>query len=77
MQEPIYIEDKAMRNGYNLLMENTTVKKILDSGDDYIYFPFDPTSPSKEDIFNMLEYFGYVEEYEKCIELKEYLKTIT
>ena len=49
MQEPIYLEDQAMRNGYVLLMNNTTLTKILDSGQDYLYFPFDPNNPEKKD----------------------------
>lgn len=76
MQEPIYMEDQAMHNAYDLLMENTTVEKILDRGDDYIYFPFDPTSPAKEDVTKVLKYFESEDEYDKCIEIQKYLKTM-
>ena len=76
MQEPIYLEDQAMRNAYDLVMNVTTLTKILDSGQQYLYFPFDPTKPEKKDIENMLRYFEWQEEYNKCIKLNEYLKTM-
>ena len=76
MQEPIYLEDQAMRNGYDLVMNVTTLTKILDSGQDYLYFPFDPNNPEKKDIKDMLKYFEWQEEYDKCIKLKEHLKTM-
>ena len=76
MQEPIYLEDQAMRNAYDLVMNVTTLTKILDSGQDYLYFPFDPNNPKKKDIKDMLKYFEWQEEYDKCIKLKEHLKTM-
>jgi hypothetical protein len=65
-----------MRNAYDLVMNVTTLTKILDSGQDYLYFPFDPNNPKKKDIKDMLKYFEWQEEYDKCIKLKEHLKTI-
>ena len=64
--------DIAMRNSYEVLVNG------IDEGDfdfsEFIFFAHNPGSRfKKKEIEGMLIYFTEIEEYEKCIKLKEKL----
>jgi hypothetical protein len=76
MKEDFEVLEEAMENTYHLIMGETTVKQLLDRGDDILPFVCDPYNPSQKDIENLLDYFEGEEEYEKCSKIQEYLKSL-
>jgi|TARA_R110000744_G_scaffold12332_3_gene36710 hypothetical protein len=76
----IFDEDKCMNNSYLLITGKKTVEDFLDyEGDLYfIHNPDELTLTADDEIFDQLiDYFIYTEEYEKCgeiLELKELSK---
>tara|TARA_Y100000034_G_scaffold74680_1_gene89773 strand:+ start:265 stop:498 length:234 start_codon:yes stop_codon:yes gene_type:complete len=76
MEEFLYIEDEAMYNAYDLLTKKITIEELLDRGEQFVCFPFDPSDPTKEDVEKVLHFFEQEEEYEKCSTLLKYLETI-
>ena len=67
--------EEAMENTYHLIMGETTVKQLIDKGDDILSFVCDPYKPSQKDIENLLNYIEGEEEYEKCSKIQKYLKS--
>ncbi len=75
MTEPLYNEDKAMNLIYDILTSKENIyellNKILETNENYYYFPFNPLDYSKEDINKVLTYFSNRDEFEKCIKIME------
>lgn len=75
MTEPVYNEDKAMNLMYDILTSKENIyklfNKILETNNEYYYFPFNPLDYSEEDINKVLTYFSDKDEFEKCIKIME------
>lgn len=71
LEEEVEILDEAYRNAYKIATGEMTVKELLDSAEDMIFLPFDPSSPSTFSLVvdDIIQYFSDNEEYEKCAEL--------
>ena len=71
--------DRAMNNGYHILMGDITIDDLLSSvNESKLYIAFDPDKLQSDDywdtvINSMIDYFIETEEYEKCSELKKLL----
>jgi len=76
----IFDEDKCMNNSYQLITGKKSVEEFLEYDGDlyFIHNPDDLTLSADDYIFDQLiDYFIYTEEYEKCgeiLELKELSK---
>lgn len=78
----IFDEDKCMNNSYLLITGKKTVDEFLKNEGD-LYFLHNPDELAyfcNDDVYDQLiEYFTYTEEYEKCadiLELKNMSKTM-
>ena len=69
---------QAFNNTYKILVGLKTIEEIMDEGNDTTPFIFDPEEfKSKDNIFHsknqliddVIDYFCYLEEFEKCAEL--------
>jgi hypothetical protein len=71
LEEEVEILDEAYRNAYKIATGEMTVKELLDSAEDMIFLPFDPSSPNTFSLVvdDIIQYFSDNEEYEKCAEL--------
>ena len=71
LEEEVEILDEAYRNAYKIAIGEMTVKELLDSAEDMIFLPFDPSNPSTFSLVvdDIIQYFSDTEEYEKCAEL--------
>ena len=71
LEEEIEILDEAYRNAYKIATGEMTVRELLDSAEDMIFLPFDPSSPGTFSLVvdDIIQYFSDNEEYEKCAEL--------
>jgi len=71
--------DRAMNNGYHILMGDITIDDLLSNvNESKLYIAFDPDKLQSDDywdtvINSMIDYFIETEEYEKCSELKKLL----
>ena len=69
----------AMNNAYDIIIDYATIDQLIDKQPNQpIYLAFDPEKMEQDDywddtIDNMIEYFIFTEEYEKCSKLKELL----
>jgi len=68
----IFNEDKCMNNTYEIIIGRKTIKDFLDYEGD-LYFLHNPgkknTGNNDEVCDQLIEYFIYTEEYEKCQEI--------
>ena len=71
LEEEVEILDEAYRNAYKIATGEMTIKEMLDTADDMIFLPFDPSSPKTFSLVvdDIIQYFSDNEEYEKCAEL--------
>ena len=71
LEEEVEILDEAYRNAYKIATGEITIKEMLDTADDMIFLPFDPSSPKTFSLVvdDIIQYFSDNEEYEKCAEL--------
>lgn len=70
----IFDEDKCMNNSYLLITGKKTVDDFLDQEGDlyFLHNPNELTFFCNDDVYDQLiEYFIYTEEYEKCAEILE------
>ena len=76
MQE-LGLLDKAMNVGYDMLMGKDTPFEANDSNkiEDMIFIP-DPELTELELAEDLLEYFESTEEYEKCANIRDAIKSI-
>jgi hypothetical protein len=76
MQE-LELLDKAMNVGYNMLMGKDKPFEPTDSDEieDMIFIP-DPEITELEMANDLLEYFESTEEYEKCANIRDAIKSI-
>lgn len=67
---------KGIDNSYLIFTGQKTYPEILSEGvDDSNFFFFDPdTTPSRDDIWDLIYIYEEYEEYEKCGELMNLLK---
>jgi hypothetical protein len=69
---PIYNQEKAMCNAYNVITKKIHWRDALERTNDVnIYFPFDPENYTLKDVEKVIKYFSDVDDFEKCIELME------
>ena len=66
-----YVIERAMENGYKVAIGEETFESMLEDEDIFIcsYHPMLSIKRKIKCINNMIEYFEYEEEYEKCSEL--------
>ena len=71
LEEEIEILDEAYRNAYKIAIGKMTVRELLDSAEEMIFLPFDPSAPETFSMVvdDIIQYFSDTEEYEKCAEL--------
>ena len=71
LEEEIEILDEAYRNAYKIAVGEMTVRELLDSAEEMIFLPFDPSAPETFTMVvdDIIQYFSDTEEYEKCAEL--------
>jgi len=65
-----YDHDIAMINAYFLILGDLTLDDLVEREDEDIFFPFDPDNYNKDDVQEVIDYFAGLEDYEKCIELR-------
>ncbi len=65
-----YDEDIAMLNAYFLILGDLTIDDLIDREEEDIYFPFNPFDYDKDNIQEVIDYYAGIEDYEKCIELR-------
>jgi hypothetical protein len=73
LKEEIQLEDLAMNNAYDMIVNDKSLDDILDTMEGkYLALPFD--YDSEWDVVEVLntcmDYFVYTEEYEKCAQIK-------
>ena len=78
LEEEVEILDEAYRNAYKVATGKMTIRELLDSAEDMIFLPFDPSSPSTFSLVvdDIIQYFSDTEEYEKCAELVKLKDTL-
>jgi hypothetical protein len=78
LEEEVEILDEAYRNAYKVATGKMTIRELLDSAEDMIFLPFDPSSPSTFSLVvdDIIQYFSDAEEYEKCAELVKLKDTL-
>jgi hypothetical protein len=69
------VAEYSMNNAYLLLTNQKSLEDLLDDNMAGIYIPVNPVEEYKEALHSMIDeiikYFEYTEEYEKCQELME------
>jgi len=61
----------AYLNSYDVIVMGADIKSIIDS--DIYMFVHDPSYPyEKEDVLLLLKYFEDIEDYERCIIIKDF-----
>ncbi|MCP3698089.1 MAG: hypothetical protein GY920_05970 [Aliivibrio sp.] len=72
--DPDEFLDTAFRNSYDVIINNKSAQDMIES--DVGYFVHDPSAPDSANealLEEMREYFSDTEEYEKCIEINNYI----
>ncbi len=66
------LKTQSMINGYMYLIKGETITEAYERNQtEQIYYPFNTDEDIKtDDINSMLRYFERIEEFEKCLELK-------
>lgn len=79
LKEEIQLEELAMNNAYEMIVNDKSLDDILDSMEGkYLALPFDYDDDWDviEVLNNCMDYFVYTEEYEKCTEIKKVLEEL-
>ena len=63
--------EKCMRNTYEVLINKKDMKNFLEKEPKIVFYGY-PLGMELEDIDEMIKFFEYTEEYEKCSELVDY-----
>lgn len=72
--DPDEFLDTAFRNSYDVIINNKSAQDMIESH--VGYFVHDPSAPDSANealLEEMREYFSDTEEYEKCIEINNYI----
>jgi hypothetical protein len=64
----------AMVNSFNIIILGYDWEEIIDGRYPYFAHNIAKRVPNKKEINNILKYFIEVEDYEKCIAIKTYIK---
>ncbi len=79
LKEEIQLEQLAMNNAYEIIVNDKNLDDILDSMEGkYLALPFDYDGDWDvvEVLNTCMDYFVYTEEYEKCTEIKKVLEEL-
>ena len=63
--------EKCMRNTYEVLINKKDMENFLEKEPKIVFYGY-PLGMELEDIDEMIKFFEYTEEYEKCSELVDY-----
>ena len=64
--------EKCIRNTYEVLINKKDMENFLEKESNNVVFYGYPPGMTLEDIDEMIKFFEYTEEYEKCSELIDY-----
>lgn len=64
---------RAMDSAFLLLTGRATIKELFDNNAEELFIPFLPGDVIDRDtmIQELIEHYAYLEEYDKCIELRD------
>ena len=70
----MFSEHKVMVQSYEILTGKTSYEDLLEKGDEVavVFNPLSPVVSMEDDVYDLLiEYFVYLEDYEKAAELRD------